>query len=215
MSAHPPQPPDSDDFEVELLAHSASYPAWEPTEQPGMLVARAGRPWRPPLVAYALWALQDVLGHGSAESGREVGGVLIGRFVDSRQGPMTRVDDIIIADSNQASLTHVTFTHEAWSRIHSELERRGDGALIVGWYHTHPDFGPFLSAHDLFIHQNFFTDPLHVALVFDPVRRSFASFGWHSGAVSRADGCLIWAEADEAPELSTFLQTVTYVQERG
>jgi len=30
---------------------------------------------------------------------------------------------------------------------------------IVGWYHSHPGFGIFLSEYDLFIHRNFFTAP--------------------------------------------------------
>ena len=44
-------------------------------------------------------------------------------------------------------------------------------ARIVGWYHTHPDFGIFLSDYDVFIHQHFFSGPGQIALVIDPVRK--------------------------------------------
>ena len=40
--------------------------------------------------------------------------------------------------------------------------------IIVGWYHTHPGFGIFLSNMDAFIHENFFSFPWEPAYVFDP-----------------------------------------------
>ena len=52
---------------------------------------------------------------------------------------------------------------------------------IVGWYHTHPDFGIFLSSHDLFIHRHFFAQPLQVAYVVDPIRQTRGFFQWRDG----------------------------------
>jgi proteasome lid subunit RPN8/RPN11 len=40
---------------------------------------------------------------------------------------------------------------------------------MVGWYHTHPDWGVFLSSMDMFICDNFF-NKLDVAYVIDPWR---------------------------------------------
>lgn len=210
MPEQPHQRPEDDDIDIEALPNEAALPPWEPEGQPGGLTVRCGDPLQPPLACYALGVLEDVQGHGVAEPGREVGGVLLGQFVHASRGPLTRVDDMIIADSDQASRTHVTFTHTCWQRIHRELEQRDDGAQIVGWYHTHPGFGPFLSAQDLFIQENFFNHPLHVALVFDPVQSLFASFGWLAGQVVRADGCYIWAPGTDVADLSVFMQTVKY-----
>src|SRR5207244_1370502 len=52
---------------------------------------------------------------------------------------------------------------------------------IVGWYHSHPDFGIFLSDRDCFIHENFFSGPGQVAYVFDPVRDLEGMFAWQNG----------------------------------
>ncbi len=41
----------------------------------------------------------------------------------------------------------------------------------MGWYHTHPDFGIFLSDRDRFIHEHFFSGPGQVAHVIDPIRQ--------------------------------------------
>ncbi len=56
---------------------------------------------------------------------------------------------------------------------------------IVGWYHSHPGFGVFLSEHDTFIHKNFFSSPQQVAWVYDPHSDEEGCFGWKSGELER------------------------------
>lgn len=43
--------------------------------------------------------------------------------------------------------------------------------VIVGWYHSHPGYGLFLSDIDVNTHRNAFS-PRHTALVVDPTRRN-------------------------------------------
>ena len=52
--------------------------------------------------------------------------------------------------------------------FHDELDRNFAGKKIVGWYHTHPRMGIFLSHYDTFLHNNFFPEPWQVALVVEP-----------------------------------------------
>src|SRR6185437_9021328 len=56
---------------------------------------------------------------------------------------------------------------------------------IVGWYHSHPGFGVFLSDHDTFIHRNFFSSRDQVAWVYDPHSDEEGCFGWIDGALHR------------------------------
>lgn len=73
----------------------------------------------------------------------------------------------------------LTFTQDAWEHIHRTLERSyPDDEQIVGWYHSHPGFGIFLSEHDLFIHRNFFSGPSQIALVVDPHATTEGVFVW-------------------------------------
>ena len=51
-------------------------------------------------------------------------------------------------------------------------------ATIVGWYHSHPGFGIFLSEHDRFIHRHFFGEPGQIALVIDPLAHVEGLFAW-------------------------------------
>jgi len=55
--------------------------------------------------------------------------------------------------------------------------------VVLGWQHTHPGMGVFLSAHDLFIHRHFFSQPWQIAMVVDPRSRQLAFFQWRGGDV--------------------------------
>jgi proteasome lid subunit RPN8/RPN11 len=116
----------------------------------------------------------------------EVGGVLVGHLGDRELPTVTGSIAALEARGERAS---VTFTHEAWASVHEQLERDFAGQQIVGWYHSHPGFGIFLSRHDLFIHENFFSDPRHIAYVVDPHAGTEGVFGWRGGRVTVLEEC--------------------------
>lgn len=155
--------------------------------------------------------LEDILGHGRTEPHREVGGILLGTLGADGRGPTAWVEDMVPARLAAASATHVTFTHETWVQIHHDIESRDDHLQIVGWYHTHPGFGPFYSAQDHFIHRNFFTDKRHIGIVLDPIRVSLSVFGWVEGDVRRLRACAVYAAQDQAADLEAFAQGAVYV----
>jgi proteasome lid subunit RPN8/RPN11 len=129
--------------------------------------------------------LGPIYDHVFSSLDNEVGGVLVGHYLEPGSAPtITGSIAALAADGARAS---VTFTHEAWSDIHDALDRRKDKAQIVGWYHSHPGFGIFLSEHDLFIHRNFFSDPAQVAFVVDPHAAREGTFGWVDGDIVKLD----------------------------
>ena len=120
--------------------------------------------------------------HVFANGDREVGGVLVG--VPAREGGPPRVTGAIPAVNAGEHRAQLTFTHDAWEHVHAELDRRFSREdHIVGWYHSHPGFGIFLSEQDLFIHRNFFADRGQCALVVDPQRGTEGLFAWRRGDV--------------------------------
>ena len=117
--------------------------------------------------------------HVFSEIDCEVGGVLVGRYESDGPAVVTAIIPALRASGSRASLT---FTHDAWQEIHQQLDQLDPGQ-IVGWYHSHPGFGIFLSRHDLFIHQNFFSDPRQVAFVVDPHSAREGWFGWQGADI--------------------------------
>lgn len=118
-----------------------------------------------------------VYAHVFANADREVGGVLIGRMPADGSLPMvTGAIPAVSADERRATLT---FTQDTWAHVHRTLDTKfPPDEQIVGWYHSHPGFGIFLSGHDLFIHENFFSSPSQIAVVVDPHARTEGAFVW-------------------------------------
>lgn len=127
-------------------------------------------------------AFRDAQAHAISSPDREVAGVLVGpppeKQPDNRY--LVHVSDIIIAKYTKMHGASVTYTPESWRYLTDRLFELypDESAVIVGWYHTHPGFGIFLSSMDQFIHRHFFTQIWHVALVLDPLSQQSGFFCW-------------------------------------
>jgi len=169
-----------------------------PDLRPGCRVEELGNMGSGLLDVYidrSVW--EAILQHCRSDRRRELCGVLLGHYCHSSSGHGARGQDkprlfLEIGGSIPAQFTRgrsasVTFTHRSWQAILSSLPEQGD-ETIVGWYHTHPGFGIFLSGHDRFIHENFFDLPWQVALVVDPIGSNEGFFYWSNGKIERAVG---------------------------
>ena len=117
---------------------------------------------------------REIRQHARGSSKAEVCGVLIG----TEDGGVTSVEASIPGAKAVQGGTHVTFTQDTWEHIYQIKDRDYPNARIVGWYHSHPGFGVFLSDHDTFIHKNFFFAARQVAWVYDPHSDEEGCFGW-------------------------------------
>jgi len=118
--------------------------------------------------------------HTASDLENEVGGLLIGagRVDPATDRPYILIEDILPALHTESGQTFVTFTQDTLVKLHGELENRFPGQRIVGWYHTHPGLGVFLSSYDRWLHEHFFNDPRQVALVIDPCQDAGGFFCW-------------------------------------
>jgi proteasome lid subunit RPN8/RPN11 len=141
--------------------------------------------------------LDEIHLHGQASTEIEVCGVLIGAVYRDSQGPYLLVEHCIRGNGARNKATNVTFTAETWASIQTVMDRDFPDGKMVGWYHTHPGFGIFLSDMDVFICENFFNLPWQVAFVYDPVGGDEGNFIWKGGKPVR-DAVLI--EDDVTPK---------------
>lgn len=106
----------------------------------------------------------------------EVGGFLVGQHGEPHEPP--RIVAAVEAHDARGDLTSLTFTHVAWEHLHQRMDDEFPDCSVIGWYHSHPGHGIFLSGHDQFIQRNFFSEAWQVAIVIDPVARTEGFFAW-------------------------------------
>jgi proteasome lid subunit RPN8/RPN11 len=100
----------------------------------------------------------------------EVGGALVGEWcADPESGEQfVVIKHVLPARFTRQGAVYLTFTQDSIVDLHDQIEKRFPGERIVGWYHTHPQMGVFLSHYDTWLHSHFFPEPWQVALVVEP-----------------------------------------------
>lgn len=134
-----------------------------------------------PEVHAALWK------HAGEDTSVEICGVLVGSWHRDEVGPFAKVVESIRGEGAETRFAEVTFTHQTWAKINAAMDSTFAHLKIVGWYHTHPDFGIFLSDRDRFIQEHFFSGPGQIAHVIDPIRRIEGVFVWRDAKPTLAD----------------------------
>jgi proteasome lid subunit RPN8/RPN11 len=109
-----------------------------------------------------VWVLARA--HAGEQLENEIGGFLIGFLTEDG----LKVTHALPAREAVGSAAQLTFPPEAWTSVYAVIEERNQGERLVGWYHSHPGHGVFLSAYDEFIHTQFFPEEGQVAMVIDP-----------------------------------------------
>jgi proteasome lid subunit RPN8/RPN11 len=126
----------------------------------------------------ALGALHHFL---SEDLIREHGGVLVGKpFVDVETDcTFVVINSALPGLDTEGSSIHMQFTPAAWSYILGIIEEDYPDEIIVGWYHSHPGLGVFMSSTDRATQEAFYNHEWNIAVVFDPVAKKT---GWFGGA---------------------------------
>lgn len=148
-------------------------------------------------VVFKQSVLNEIHRHGASVENTEICGVLVGNVYRDSFGAFLYIESSIRGEHASNQSCNVTFTAETWNHIQGIMEAEHADRRILGWYHTHPGFGIFLSDMDLFIHGNFFNLPWQVAFVYDPHSGQEGLFLWDAGK-TREDAYLL--EEDEARE---------------
>ncbi len=122
----------------------------------------------------------------------ESGGILVGYTIEEFGKTNIVIDGFIEAKYTEATPTTITFTHQTWDSWHKELAKKHADKKIVGWIHTHPNFGIFLSEYDKFIQDNFFNADSQVAYVVDPIQEEEGFYFWIDKKLEKCNGFYIF-----------------------
>ena len=137
-----------------------------------------------PLVTIDAGVWLQMMEHALETTSLEIGGVLFGQVwretLGDRQAARENVwiRSLVKARHQRSTSCSLEFTHETWEAIAAERKSLDPSWIMIGWYHTHPNWGIFLSTMDLFICKSFFSNSYSVAVVIDPCRQQFGCFSW-------------------------------------
>lgn len=104
----------------------------------------------------------------------ETGGILVGhpfQTLGNEGKTFTVIVGAVQQDSDSRSVGHFTVTPREIATARTEMEEIYPGLVAVGWYHSHPGHGVFLSGQDMAIARSIYNAEWHVALVVDPTKK--------------------------------------------
>lgn len=113
-------------------------------------------------------ALLKMLKHGRAGVPMEVMGLMLGEFVDDYT---VRVIDVFAMPQSGTGVSVEAVDPVFQTKMLDMLKQTGRPETVVGWYHSHPGFGCWLSGVDINTQQSFESlNPRAVAVVVDPIQ---------------------------------------------
>ena len=113
-------------------------------------------------------ALLKMLRHGRAGVPMEVMGLMLGEFVDDYT---VRVVDVFAMPQSGTGVSVEAVDPVFQTKMMDMLRQTGRPETVVGWYHSHPGFGCWLSSVDINTQQSFEQlTPRAVAVVIDPIQ---------------------------------------------
>ncbi|KAK7060495.1 multicatalytic endopeptidase [Paramarasmius palmivorus] len=91
-------------------------------------------------------ALLKMLKHGRAGVPMEVMGLMLGEFVDEYT---IQVIDVFAMPQSGTTVSVESVDHVFQTKMLDMLKQTGRPEMVVGWYHSHPGFGCWLSSVDI------------------------------------------------------------------
>ena len=112
-------------------------------------------------------ALKEITNFSINAMPKEAIGLLSGREIRPKELYITK--GLFVTRGEEYSVSFSESDFQVFDRVTSP-------EFCVGWWHSHPGFGCFLSHIDIATQNGIFYQPYHVALVVDPLRNEIAFF---------------------------------------
>jgi len=156
-----------------------------------------------PTLVVARCSVIDTIIRGGMDLPTEIGGILLGAayVLPKSNSHLTHVRQSLFATGGEGSSSHFRFTSSSWETMRKQIREEH---VVIGWFHTHPGLGIFMSETDRRTQRHFFAQPWQVSLVVDPISGDYGFFaGMESEPVSEIlisiqtrEGCgELWEES--------------------
>lgn len=127
-------------------------------------------------------AVERIMGHARTDTRYECFGILLGNAFTDEDFDLTwiYVQDSVSAEYAHSDFASVEVSREEFQRINEEVDRireRSHGRIRkIGWYHSHPNFGIFMSNTDRLNQKRYYNQEWQLAMVVDPIRGTMGFF---------------------------------------
>jgi proteasome lid subunit RPN8/RPN11 len=102
----------------------------------------------------------------------------------------------IVTGALLSSADRVRFDSDSYSELFSELDSSGFDYVIVGWYHSHPGYGCFMSQIDVNTQSASFRESYHSAVVIDPILKEVQAFRLRGKKCAHVDFAVYWHDLE-------------------
>ncbi len=126
----------------------------------------------------------------------EVMGLLLGEVRRWKESEYLLIRDAITTGLDATSVS-VRFEREGFTGLFERLDDTDFDYVIVGWYHSHPGYGCFLSDTDIDTQTRMFVSPQHLAIVIDPINLDIRAFRVREMEQVPVDFVVYWEEFDD------------------
>lgn len=131
---------------------------------------------------------------------RELGGVFLGSYIRKDDYEVVIINGVLDAKHTKQTSTAMEYTERTWEAIHKEMDIYYPDSEIVGWFHTCPGYGVFLSSDDPFIQNNFSDFLWHTAWIIDPVSDNQELFIRRNKSIEKCSGYYIYSKTKSLTE---------------
>lgn len=165
----------------DILNHPQHYKAWlKPSQAQVQVVCHQT-------------VLDRIQQHATSYPAQEIGGILVGQYSRYQDSGYVEISTYLPAPPEgrgQNSASHFTFTETIWAEMLRDKDRNPalEQMEIVGWFHSHPNWGTQPSSLDIDIQMEHFRYEWQVALIYDPYRHEGDFYLWDNGSLVRAPG---------------------------
>jgi len=144
---------------------------------------------------------------------KEAMGFMLGDVCESDGRRFVMVRDIATG-ALLSSADRVRFDNESYHELFSELDASGFDYVIVGWYHSHPGYGCFMSSIDVNTQSASFREGHLSAIVIDPLLKEIAAFKLKGRRCAQVDFAVSWHDL-ESPYGAPKIKKVRVVKKKS
>ncbi|MFX1394048.1 MAG: Mov34/MPN/PAD-1 family protein [Promethearchaeota archaeon] len=120
----------------------------------------------------------------------EVFGYLVGEiFTWSKDLYVIIEEQVFVKEGTESTPYTVAQIQGSAGKYEEEFQKlkqmkNNENLRIVGWWHSHPNFGCFLSSTDVKTQKFFFPESYQIALVIDPIKDCFKFFSLDKNSIN-------------------------------